>query len=80
MIEKFRYHSGNIRHSENLKFSLCTVTFAMIANFRYHSEKLCIAKFTVLSMLHPAATVPLATVPTAPCFLLFLLYSAFLSS
>ena len=44
MIAKFRYHRENLRHRE-FKFSLCTVIFAMIAKFCYHSEKLCIAKF-----------------------------------
>ena len=37
MRAKFRYHSENTRHRE-FKFSLCTVTFAMIANFLYDNE------------------------------------------
>ena len=37
IIAKFRYHSENCRHSENLNF-------AMHSNFRYDSENLAIAK------------------------------------
>ena len=39
MIAKFCYYKENPRHSEN-EFSLCTVTFDMIANFRYHSKNM----------------------------------------
>ena len=53
----------------------------MIAKFRYHSEKLCIAKFIV--PLHPATTVPTAScnlLPASFFFFLFLIFSALLSS
>ena len=37
MIAKFHYHSENLRHRK-FKISLCTVIFAMLANFRYDSQ------------------------------------------
>ena len=40
---------GSQKHGT--EFSLCTVIFAMIAKFRYHSENLAIAKFENFAMI-----------------------------
>ena len=36
---------------QGAKFSLCTMIFAMIANFRYHSENSAIAKIENFAMI-----------------------------
>ena len=52
LSSEFRYHSENfamivkIQGIAKFKFSLCTVTFAMIAKFRYLSENMCIEKIS----------------------------------